>query len=352
MAGQWLNKAALSSMYFFGLSTLARPILGGMGAILMLHRVRPGEPRDGFAPNAHLSVTPRFLDRLLGALSRSGYEFVSMDEVAARLSGESTARSDFIAFTLDDGYRDNLENAVPLFQKHKAPYTIYIAPGLVDGKAELWWEDLEAVIRRRSSFILESPRGNIRFEIGSPAEKKQVYAELLELLTTTVGEDEQRRIVRHLNWQRGLDPAARCAEEIMGWAEIGGLAEDPLCTIGAHTIHHFALARLTEERAADEIEQSARIIELELGKRPRHFAYPYGYPAAAGPREFAMVEAAGFATAVTTRHGVVTGGHREHRYALPRISLNGLYQKRPYVMALLSGLPARIANRGRRVNIG
>jgi peptidoglycan/xylan/chitin deacetylase (PgdA/CDA1 family) len=352
MAGQWLNKAALGSMYFFGLSTLARPIMGGIGAILMLHRVRPREAGDGFAPNAHLAVTPKFLDRMLHSLGRSGYEFVSMDEVAARLSGESTARSDFIAVTLDDGYRDNLEFAVPIFHKHKVPFAIYVAPGLVDGKAELWWEDLEALIRRRSSFILESPRGNIRFDVASTQEKRDVYAELLEFLTNKVSEDDQRQIVRDLNWQRGYDPAAHCREEIMGWAEIAGLAADPLCTIGAHTIHHFALARLDAERAGDEIEQSARILELELGMRPRHFAFPYGYPAAAGPREFELAKAAGFATAVTTRHGVVTSGHREHRHALPRISLNGLFQQRPYVHAMLSGLPTRLVNRGRALNVG
>jgi len=352
MTGHWLNKAALGSIYFFGLSTLARPIFGGMGAILMLHRVRPTEVDDGFAPNAHLQVTPKFLERIVVSLARAGFAFVSMDEVAARLSGESAGRSDFIAVTLDDGYRDNLEYAVPIFQTHKVPYTIYVAPGLIDGKAELWWEDLEAVIRRRSSFLLESPKGNIRFEVGSASEKRQTYAELLAFLTTKVDEDEQRRIVRHLNWQRGFDPVARCREEIMGWAEIGGLAEDPLCTIGAHTIHHFALARLEAERAADEIEQSARIIELETGKRPRHFAYPYGYPAAAGPREFAMAKAAGFATAVTTRHGVVTAAHGEHMHALPRISLNGHFQQRPYLYAMLSGLPARLANRGQALNVG
>jgi peptidoglycan/xylan/chitin deacetylase (PgdA/CDA1 family) len=322
-----------------------------MGGILTLHRVRPAEPGDGFAPNAHLSVTPRFLDRLLWSLGRAGYEFVSMDEVAARLSGESKARADFIAVTLDDGYRDNLEYAVPVFRKYKVPYTIYIAPGLVEGKAELWWEDLEAVIRRRTSFLLESPKGNIRFDIESTAEKRQVYRELLEFLTTKASEDEQRKIVRELNWQRGLDPAGRCRQEIMSWAEIGGLASDPLCTIGAHTIHHFALARLDEERAADEIEQSARILELELGTRPRHFAYPYGNAAAAGPREFDLVKAAGFATAVTTRHGVVTGAHARHPHALPRISLNGHYQQRPYVYAMLSGLPTRLANRGRALNV-
>ena len=41
-----------------------RPLVGGVGAILTLHHVRP--PRaDAFQPNRLLEVTPLFLERLL-----------------------------------------------------------------------------------------------------------------------------------------------------------------------------------------------------------------------------------------------------------------------------------------------
>jgi peptidoglycan/xylan/chitin deacetylase (PgdA/CDA1 family) len=352
MAGQLLNRLALDALYFSGAAGFLRPLWAGMGAILMLHRVRPGEATAGFAPNAHLSVEPRFLDRLLAMLAKRGREFVTMDEVARRLTGESASRRRFVAITLDDGYRDNLEHAVPLFRKYAAPYTIYVCPGFVEGRADLWWEDLEMMIRRRDSFVLPSPRGNIRFDVPTAADKRRVFAELLQFLTTTVGEDEQRRIVRDICWQRGFDPDAWRRQEIMGWGEIAGLAGDSLCTIGAHTIHHFALARLDAERAKFELEESARIVELETGKWPRHFAFPYGYPAAAGPRDFELAKAAGFVTAVTTRHGVVCADHANHMQALPRISVNGRFQAKRHMVTMLSGVTTRLANRGRALDVG
>lgn len=124
---------------------------------------------------------------------------------------------------------------------------------------------------------------------------------------------------------------------------------DPLCTIGAHTSHHFSLRRLERSRAMEEIAGSVRRIGAEIGQTPRHFAYPYGGPSAVGEREVDLVREAGLATAVTTRHGLLQPGHADHLHALPRISLNGEYQQPHYVETMLSGLTVALANRGRRL---
>ena len=61
-----------------------RPFVGGIGAILTLHHVRP--PRlDRFQPNRLLEVTPAFLEDVLRALRRSRIDLVSLDEMYRRL---------------------------------------------------------------------------------------------------------------------------------------------------------------------------------------------------------------------------------------------------------------------------
>lgn len=343
------QKAILNALYLGGASRSQRH--AGLGGVLMLHRVNPAPaPRD-FAPNAHLTVDPVFLDQLLGRLSRD-FDFVSMDEAVRRISaGHEQAGRRFVAITLDDGYRDNLEFAVPVFRRHNAPFTIYVAPGLVEGQASLWWEDLEAVIAARPHIVMHSPRRGVSFDLSTPANKRKAYAELLELLTRQLSETEQRRKVAELAWQAGTDPKAHLAASIMNWREIAALAADPLCTIGAHTVHHYAVARLEPKEARSELIESARIIEMETGKRPQHFAFPYGYAAAAGPRDFELARECGFASAVTTRHGVLHAAHGEHLHALPRIAVNGNFQRVRHVKTLLSGLPALMVNRGRALNV-
>jgi peptidoglycan/xylan/chitin deacetylase (PgdA/CDA1 family) len=98
------------------------------------------------------------------------------------------------------------------------------------------------------------------------------------------------------------------------------------------------------------MEQSRAVIEAALGKRTQHFAFPVGDPTSAGPREFRIAAELGFKTAVTTRPGVIFRKHREHLSALPRISVNGEFQRSRYVKVLMSGSATAMWNGFRRVN--
>ena len=56
---------------------------------------------------------------------------------------------------------------------------------------------------------------------------------------------------------------------------------------------------------------------------------------------------AGFVSAVTTRHGVLHAEHAEHLHALPRISVNGRYQRVAHIRTMLSGVTTPLANAGK-----
>jgi peptidoglycan/xylan/chitin deacetylase (PgdA/CDA1 family) len=130
----------------------------------------------------------------------------------------------------------------------------------------------------------------------------------------------------------------------MDWKEIRAIAGDPLCSIGAHTVHHFALARLDASEASREIEASRDRIAAEIGRTPTTFAYPYGDASSCGERDFRLIADAGFAAAVTTRKGLLGARHAGRLTALPRLSLNGLYQDLRHVETLLSGVPFSLWN--------
>ena len=348
MAGlkQTIIRGGLESLYFSGAHWALKPFVGGIGAILTLHHVRPPRP-DRFQPNRILEVTPRFLTRVVKLLARSGIDVISLDEMYRRMTERDFGRR-FVCLTLDDGYRDNLEFAYPILREAGFPFAVYVPTSFPDRLGELWWLVLEAVIAKRDRIGLVIEGENRSFDCGTVAEKRALYDELYWWLRARESETELRFIVRDLALRYQVDVAAFCKDLCMGWQEIALLARDPLVTIGAHTVNHLALAKLPEKAVRSEMDLSRTVIESALGARPAHLSYPYGDAGSAGPREFAVAAELGFKTAVTTRPGVVFRSHAEHLTALPRISLNGEYQQLRYVRVLLSGSATAMWNGFRR----
>ena len=125
----------------------------------------------------------------------------------------------------------------------------------------------------------------------------------------------------------------------MSWEEVRALAADPLVTIGAHTHDHFALARLEAEAARHDVRKGLERLEQELGRRPKHFAYPYGKSHAVGDRDAGLLSEFGFASAVTTLPGVLQSSNARDALMLPRVSLNGRFQEPAIIDQYLTGAP-------------
>lgn len=293
----------------------------GRGIIFTLHHVRPKIAR-AFDPNGHLEVTPEFLDAAIRQLQAQNYRLLPLDGVPAALA--DAAHPPFAVFTLDDGYRNNRDHALPVFARHGVPFTVFVAGGYVDRSHSMWWETGAALIEKFDA---------------SPAQKYAAFARLGETILRT-GEARHVADLDRRAAEAGIDARAIAAELTLDADELKSFAAHPLVTLGAHTISHRALGLLDEAEAEREMRASADRIEAIAGKRPTTIAYPYGDPLAATPRDFALAARLGFSVGVTTRPGTLSAG--QLLTALPRVSLNGFYQKRRYVRALASGIPFRL----------
>lgn len=340
-----LIKATLSALYYTGAGRLLAPLTRGRGVIFMLHHVRP-EPPQPFEPNRILKVTPDFLESVIVQVREAGFDIVALDDVRGRLM--DSERRPFACFTFDDGYKDNLTFAYPLFKKHDAPFAIYVPSDYPEGNGDLWWLVLEAVIRQAEQLTVEIDGEPRHFLLLTTAEKDAAFHDIYWWLRR-LPEVQARKVVSELASVIGYDAAGLCSELVMSWSEIRNLAADPLVTIGAHTRRHMALSKLRLEEACEEIEASVARVAEELRRPCRHFSYPYGCERSAGEREFAMTAELGLDTAVTTRKGLIYPGHIEHMTALPRVSLNGDYQDQRYVEVMLSGAPFALYNAVQRV---
>jgi peptidoglycan/xylan/chitin deacetylase (PgdA/CDA1 family) len=158
-------------------------------------------------------------------------------------------------------------------------------------------------------------------------------------------------VVADLAAEAGVTCTALAESEFMTWEEARAFVDHPLISVGAHSLTHRRLAHWPVESAREEMAGSRAALESRLGRPVSSFAYPVGDPSSAASREFALAREVGFRVAVTTRPGMLFKEHAAHLHALPRVSLNGLWQDLGYLDVLVSGAPFALWNRGRRLNV-
>ncbi|WP_375450337.1 polysaccharide deacetylase family protein [uncultured Devosia sp.] len=326
--------AMFEALWLSRLPALIRALSASRGVIFTLHRVLPEAP-PAFSPNAILQVRPDFLEFCITRIRALGLDIVSLDDALVRLASPDRGKP-FVVFTFDDAYKDNLRHALPILQRQGCPFTLYVPTALVDGVGQVWWQAIEDIIAREQSVAIVEGGYVERLETTTTAQKQAAYDALYWRLRK-MPEAERIALVRSFAEDHGYDLDRQCRELIMDWQELHHFADEPLCTIGAHTVHHYELAKLSPDQARSEMAQSADILLARLGERPAHISYPLGGPLSAGPREFDMARDLGFRSGVTTRPGGLYPRHARSLHALPRVSLNGLFQKRRYVDVFATG---------------
>jgi peptidoglycan/xylan/chitin deacetylase (PgdA/CDA1 family) len=82
-----------------------------------------------------LFVSPAAFARQMWLLRRLGYTGLSMSAAMPYLRGERSGR--IAVITLDDGYVDNLDSALPILQRHGFSATCYVVSGSI-GRYNQW----------------------------------------------------------------------------------------------------------------------------------------------------------------------------------------------------------------------
>ncbi|KWW29779.1 MAG: Bll protein [bacterium P3] len=107
--------------------------------VWMLHRVV--DTRSRHPEERKLEVTAAFLEHLIESRLAAGCRFVSLDDVMQNLDTAAPRhrRTAWIAVTIDEGCRETLGHVVPLFQRHRIPFTLFVTTGFVEGAAPISW---------------------------------------------------------------------------------------------------------------------------------------------------------------------------------------------------------------------
>jgi peptidoglycan/xylan/chitin deacetylase (PgdA/CDA1 family) len=204
--------------------------------VLMYHMISEHRPKAQFNK---LRVTPAQFEKQVKWLSEQGFTFLTMSELYLNWS-KVRLQPKTVAITFDDGYADNLHQALLTLKKYSAKATIYV---VVDRHDRDWSTYKKA----------HHNSGELTKEI------KLTDAEIQQLVAS-------------------------------------GLVE-----IGSHTLTHANLANLNDEQRQIEFEESRRSLQTLTGQPIDSFAYPFGIYDVVDVKAAAN---AGYTTATTTVEGI------------------------------------------------
>ncbi len=273
----------------------------------MLHHVTESQ-RAKIGPLADYAIRPLELD----AYFRSRAEWKPVTAPERIESGKH------LVLTFDDGYRNNLTEALPVLEQHGVPCILFVTTGFIDGTVYPYEIELAEVIERADT--LSSPGRSETVHLGDLHHRRTVYRRLrLPLRSSTQARREA--FMNQLASQNGYDRTDVQHEPLLNWEEVHSLNDHPLVTIGAHTKSHVLLSRQAWWPAWNELRASKERLEHELGQPVRHVSYPYG------GNNFIirqMARCLGFEYGFTTRAGRIDRVTNWNRHSLPRIDINEL----------------------------
>ena len=215
--------------------------------VLMYHKVNDVDGNS-------VTVPVSLFDEQMAQLREFGYTPIALDRVIDHYVDGTPLPLGAVLITFDDGYRDNLANAVPILQRYGYPAVLFVPIGYLGGRRPLPHDEHLAV--------------------------------------------------------RGI------VNPTLDWSELADL-EDAGVRIESHGIGHRPLADLEVDEAAREITLSKLRLEEALGRPVRAFAYVKGSEAHYRLVHLSLLRQAGYDIAFTSisgANGPGTDPLQLHRY--------------------------------------
>ncbi len=173
---------------------------------------------------------------------KDDYNVIPLVKLAEDIK-KKKVQNNSVVITFDDGYADNLHNALPILEELQVPATMFLTAGYIGQNKPFYWDQ------------------------------------------DTAPEDRGRPMTP--------DEAKR-------------LSNSHLIEIGGHTVSHPKLAKLTESEQFEEIFGGKKILEKMLNIPLSGFAYPFGGANSFDNKTMDLVRKAGFRYACANIHERVT----------------------------------------------
>ncbi|MGH8580493.1 MAG: polysaccharide deacetylase family protein [Gammaproteobacteria bacterium] len=279
----------------------------GRLTILIYHRVlsKPDAMREG---EVDIAAFDWHMEVLAG-----NFNVLPLVEAVQRLRASSLpARA--AAITFDDGYADNVENALPVLTRYGLNATFFIGTAYLNG-GRMWNDSIIEAVRRAPLSILDLRSLDLgSYPSANIDERRETATTLIRDLKHRP-QAERNRLTQGICDIVGTElPASLMMrdEQVLELCRAG-------MGIGAHTATHPILTRLNAQEARSEIASGREYLAALTGQAVELFAYPNGLPRRDYTAEHVeTVRDLGFKAALSTASGA--GSADSDLFQLPRFT--------------------------------
>jgi peptidoglycan/xylan/chitin deacetylase (PgdA/CDA1 family) len=279
----------------------------------IFHRVSPN------VEDATLTIDPKLFEKCIRHISRK-YNVVLMEDFESK-SLTPDKRKPFATLSFDDGYKDNLDYAVPLLEKYNCKGSFYVVSKCVEEQKPLWVHELEYYFKHTHLWRIDLdfdflPATLKKNKLPESTNQRMLYFRSLKswLIETTTAQKEMvyKSLCNNLN-------DVEIGRIVMNWEELSQL-RGAGHYVGAHSHTHNLLINIeSDEELKSEFALPRKFFKEKLGFLPVSFAYPFGL---CNSRVKLMAKNTGYQLGLAAQWHQLYDINKHDIFEIPRIALS------------------------------
>ena len=248
------------------------------------------------------------------------FNFVSVEDIAESIRNNEPLPERSVAFSLDDGYWDQVEATGIVFAHFDCPATYFVTTGFINGDLWFWDAKIHYLVESASESQLNDLMALFPHLNFSGVARSDVAPMIVFDLTSLSIVDIENTIA-NLSSRLVVDIPEKVPDKYRGttWQRLKDMERMGL-KVGPHTYSHPLLSRENDEKSRAEILRSKEELALHISNPINVFCYPVGRMQDFGARDMEIVKDLGFAGAVSAIPGAVNTGNGDERFSMPRYS--------------------------------
>lgn len=285
----------------------------------------------------HRRYYPKALfEKEIKYLKKKGYHYITLTEWLKIIKNKSLLKNKYVILTFDDGFKNVIKYAYPIMEKYNAKGCFYVISSLI-GKEQLIWSDyIEVLIKNypKSNFQFKFKSQEYNYILNNPRNAQICIGDIKKKLRT-LPNNERISHLKQFNPPNNISNFKYISEDylIANWNELKSI-DKRILEIGGHSKSHPNMESLkNEDEFLEELYESKKELEENLGYRIDHLCYPVG---SYNIDTIRYAKKYGYLTAVTTKEGFNTT--KTDLFQLKRLNLKNDFLLFKYKLSGLSFL--------------